>query len=445
MAKTLTTRVVKAISLLGSTQALNMLCSIVRGKMLASLVGPPGVALMGVLSQTIDFFANVTQLNIRTSAVRDLAVIPPDRRNETIGIVRRVSRTLGWLGLVLMFAFAPLLSQLFFHTTDYTWAFRISSAALLLQAMQGSEHIVLQAEGQYKQIASSGLITAVVGVLIAVPLFWIFRADGIAPSLVGYALISWLAAAWYTRGFKTGSSSSLSLRECFARSRPFIVTGFYLVVASLVSTAVSLAFLVVIQRHMGEVEEGLYNAGNTMLVRYVGVFFIAMSVEFYPRLSSAAVRPRYARLLMTHQAGVCSLMFFPCAIVAMLLTPWLIRLLYNSEFLPMAPYFIYGMVGMMIRPASTVLSYGFLATNKPRPYLLTEVVSSLVGFGFNVAGYLMWGWVGLGLSTAAWYLFDILIIYIVCRRSGTPCFPLRTLLMSLGMAAALLPLAYALC
>ena len=445
MAKTLTAKVVKAISLLGSTQALNMLCSVVRGKLLANIVGPPGVALIGVLNLTIDFFANVTQLNIRTSAVRDLAVVPPDRRGETIGIVRRVSHALGWIGLALMFVFAPLLSFMFFDSTDYTWAFRIAAVALLLQAMQGSELIVLQAQGQYKHIASSGLVTAVIGLLIAIPLFWFLKGDGIAPSLVGYALVSWLAAAWFTRSIRIGSSSSLSLGECFARARPFIVTGFYLVIASLVSIAVSLAFLAVIKRHTGEVEQGLYNAGNTMLIRYVGVFFVAMSVEFYPRLSSAAARPRYARLLMTHQASVCSLMFFPCAIAAMLLTPWLIRLLYNSEFLPMAPYFIYGMVGMMMRPASMVLSYGLLAANKPRPYLLTEVASSLAGFGLNVAGYLMWGWVGLGLSTVAWYLFDILIIYIACRWSDTPCFPLRTLLMSLGMAAVLLPLAYALC
>lgn len=442
MAKTLTARVVKAISLLGSSQMLNMFCGMVRGKLLTIIVGPFGVGLMGVLNQTIELIANITQLNIRTSAVRDLAIIPPDRRGETVGIVRRVSRTLGWLGLLIMFAFAPLLSRLTLDTPDYANAFRIAAVALLLQAMQGSEQIVLQAEGQIKEIASSSLITAISGLLMAIPLFWFFKADGIAPSIVGYGLLGWMISAWYTRRFRSSAASALSLRECFARSRSFIVTGFYLMVVSIVANIVSLAFLAVVKRHMGGVELGLYQAGNTMLVRYVGVFFVALTMEFYPRISAASSRPRYARLLMTHQANICTALFFPCAVAAMLLAPWLIMLLYNSEFLPMSPYFVYGLAGTMLRPASMVLSYGLLAVNKMKPFLFTELLSSAIGFGLCLAGYLTYGWTGLGIASIFWYLADILIIYITCRTINAPTYPVRTLLFSIGCTAILSLLAY---
>ncbi len=445
MAKTLTARVVKAISLLGSSQMLNMFCGMVRGKLLSIIIGPFGVGLMGVLNQTIELVANITQLNIRTSAVRDLAIIPPDRRGETIGIVRRVSRALGWLGLLLMFAFAPLISRLTLDTADYANAFRIAAAALLLQAMQGSEQIVLQAEGKIKEIASSSLITAISGLLMAVPLYWFFKADGIAPSIVGYGLLGWMISAWYTRGYRSSGAASLSLRECFVRSRSFIVTGFYLMVVSIIANIVSLAFLAVVKRHMGGVELGLYQAGNTMLVRYVGVFFVALTMEFYPRISAAASRPRYARLLMTHQSNICTALFFPCAVAAMLLAPWLVKLLYDSDFLPMTPYFVYGLAGMMFRPASMVLSYGLLAVNRMKAFLFTEILSSVIGFSLCVAGFLTYGWVGLGVASVIWYLIDILTIYTTCRVIGSPTFPLRSLLFSIACAAILFLLAFTLC
>ncbi len=441
MAETLTSRVIKATSLLGSTQVINMLCYIVRTKMLTYWVGTIGVGLMGILTLTIELFSNFTQLNIRTTAVRDLAVIPPGQRGETIGIVRRVSTSLGCIGLILMFVLAPLLSRLAFDSEAYAWPFRIASLALLLQALQGSEHIILQAEGRFGQIASSGLIASIAGLLIALPLFLLLKTQGVAPAIVGYALAGWLVAAWFTRGYRS-EARSLSLKQCFIRSRKFIEMGFYTVVAALIGNLISLGFSTFVQRTSGDVALSLYMGGNTMLVRYVGVFFTAIGVEFYPRLSAAINRPRYASLLITHQARVSTFLFLPCGITAILLTPWLIRLLYNEEFLAMSPYFIYGMVGMMMRPASTVLSFGFIAANKAKAYLITEILSSLVGFALNIAGYMIGGWTGLGLATALWYLFDILIIYIAARRIASPVYGIRTLLLSFASTAVMLAIAY---
>lgn len=440
MAKALTARVLKSISVLGSTQMFNMLCSVVRMKMLALWIGPIGVGIMGMFMQSLEFVGTLTQLNIRTSAVRDVAVQPKELRGETIGIVRRVSRALGFLGLLLMFVFAPFFSRFSFGSEDFSWGFRILSAALLLQALQGSELVVLQAEGRFKQIASAGMWSAVIGLAVSLIMFKALGVKGLACVIVAYTLINWAFTAYYTRTFPSGASS-LSLGECFRRSRKFIEMGFYLVVSGLVASAVSYGFMVIVRKTMGETDLGLYQAGNTMLIRYVGVFFTAISFEFYPRLSAASNRPRYSSLIITHQAKVCSLLFFPCAVAAMLLAPWLIRLLYNEEFLPMSPYFLFGMIGMMMRPASMVLSFGFLASSKTRPYLLTEVTSSLVGFALNVGGYLLGAWIGLGIATALWYLFDLLIIYIVCRLTSTPVYPVRTLLMVLGLSILLIPLA----
>ncbi len=442
MAKALTAKVVKAISMLGSTQMFNMLCSVVRMKMLSLWIGPIGVGVMGVLMQTLEMVSNLTQLNIRTTAVRDVAIMPPGQRGETIGIVRRVGRALGLLGLLLMFIFAPLFSQFSFGSSDFSWSFRVLSLALLFGALQGSELVVLQAEGRVNKIASSGLLSAILGLIVALVLFRTLGVGGLAWVLVAYSLFSWLATARHTRSFRS-EASALSLRECFRRSAPFIRMGIFMVISGLVTNAVNLGFLAVVQRTMGSTDLGLYQAGNTMLIRYVGVFFTAISLEFYPRLSAAAGRPRYASLLMTHQTRVCTLLLLPLAAIAILLTPWLIRLLYDEEFLPMAPFFIIGMVGMMLRPASMILSFSFIAANKMRPYLFTEIVSCLVGFGLNIIGFLHGGWVGLGLSFSLWLLFDLLIIYATCRRSATPVFPLRTLGGVLEIALIILLLSVA--
>lgn len=103
MAKALTVRVVKAITMLGSTQGLTMVCSVVRMKILSLLVGPLGVGLMGALTQAADLVSNLTQLNIRTTAVPQLATAPPGQFNAILVCVRRYGRLLGCIGTALMF------------------------------------------------------------------------------------------------------------------------------------------------------------------------------------------------------------------------------------------------------------------------------------------------------------------------------------------------------
>lgn len=442
MAKALTSRVVKAISMLGSTQMVNMLCSVVRNKALAVWVGPIGVAVMGVLMQTLEFMGALTQLEIRTTAVRDVASRPPAQRGEIIGIVRRVGRALGLLGLLLLLLFAPIFSQLMFGSGEYSWAFRILSLALFIQALQGSEIVVLQAEGNFRAIASSSLMGGLLSLGIALILFKTLGINSLAPVLVTYSLMTWLFTARHTRSFRS-AAANLSLRQCFSRSRHYISMGFYLVITSLVTYGINLSFMAIIERTVGSTDLGFYQAGNTMLIRYVGVFFTAITYEFYPRLSAASPRHGHAALIMTHQARTCLLLFFPCAVAAILLAPLLIRLLYSAEYLPMLPYFTLGMVGMMLRPASMILSYSFIAFNKVRPFLFTEIISALAGFALNIAGFLLAGFPGLGLATIAWYLLDLLIIYLTCRHTSTPCYPPRTLLLALLLATLLsLPLLY---
>lgn len=446
MAKALTSRVIKAISMLGSSQMVNMLCSAIRIKALSVWVGPIGVALMGVYMEVLDFMGALTQLNIRVTAVKDVASRPPTQRGEIIGIVRRVGRAMGLLGMALMLIFAPFLSYFMFKSYEYAMGFRILAIALFVQALQGSELVVLQAEGKYRAIASSSLWGGIIGLGVALLLFLTMGVKGLALVIVSYAVITWLFTARHTRSFRS-DASALSLKECFSRSRQYIAMGSFLVISELVAKGVSLTFMSVIEHSVGTTDLGYYQAGTTMLIRYVGVFFSAISYEFYPRLSASSPRHNHASLIMTHQARTCSLLFFPCAIAAVLLTPLLIRLLYSAEYLPMAPYFILGMIGMMMRPASMILSYSFIAFNKVKPYLFTEIISALIGFGLNVTGFLLGGFLGLGLATIAWYFFDLMIIYITCRHTQTPCFAPRTLLLSLLLSlgvsvASLLALHY---
>lgn len=422
MAKALTSRVLKATSLLGSTQGINMICSVVRMKMLALLVGPTGVALFGALTQAADMIGNFTQLNIRTTAVTPLSSAPAGRFGALLLSVRRYSRLLGVVGALLMFVMAPWLAEFTFGNSEFSLAYRIAALSILFVALQGAELICLQATAHYKPIAASGLFTALTGMPVAVALYWGFGINGIAPGLVFYSVMAFFGSWWFTRRVShelPRTEGSYAWRESLRLGFPFLRTGLMLTLMSLANEGVSFLFMAYMG-HEGDTTLGLYQAGYKMVWNYTTVFFMSFALEFYPRLSKAIHNRRHASLMITHQAIISSGLVALGAAAVCGLSPWLMPLLYSGEFAGAVPYVMWGMVGMAFRPLSITMSYSFLAANRTKVYCLTEVTSSVCGLGLNIAGYSLGGFAGLGLATAAWMALDLLIMLGAARLAGAP-------------------------
>ena len=70
----LTVRVLSAIAMLGSAQAVNIICSVIRAKLIAVWLGPVGVGLNTILVNGSNLVSTATQLNLRDSSVRDLSL-----------------------------------------------------------------------------------------------------------------------------------------------------------------------------------------------------------------------------------------------------------------------------------------------------------------------------------------------------------------------------------
>lgn len=420
-----------------------MLCSIVRTKVLAVVVGMTGVGLFGAVSLAADMIGQFTQLNIRTSAVPALVAARADRFNEMLISVRRCGRLLGIVGTVLMFLLAPLLSESVFGSGEYTWAYRITAISLLFVALQGSELVVLQATSRYKPIAAAGLFTALAGMPLAVALYYWLGVDGVAPGILAYSVLAFAGTRWFTRHHRPAGPKP-AWRSSLRLGYGFVKVGILLTLTTLTTLGVNYAFMAFMGNN-GTEALALYQAGYKMVWSYTAVFFMAFSMEFYPRLSKVTHNSRFASLLISHQAVVSSGVVSVGAVAIVVLTPWLLPLLYTGEFSGATAYVRWGMVGMAFRPLSLAMSYSFLACGRSRVYCATEILSALCGLALNVCGYRLAGFLGLGLATAAWMLLEVVIMLVAARLSRAPFPTLRSLALSLlaPLPALLLSLALA--
>ena len=140
-----TTRVIKALSLFSGVQAVGIIVSIVRTKLVALWIGTTGVGLLSLYSLAMQLIATATQFNINQSAVRDISRSQTDdARTTAVAMIRRIAIVLGIGGALLTMALSPLLSIIVFGDTTHTIPFLILASLLPLMAVTAAENAIMQ-------------------------------------------------------------------------------------------------------------------------------------------------------------------------------------------------------------------------------------------------------------------------------------------------------------
>ena len=76
--------ILKAISIFGGTQVYGIVISIIRTKVMALLLGPSGVGLLGLYNAAISLISGFTSFGIDISGARKIALIANTKSDENL-------------------------------------------------------------------------------------------------------------------------------------------------------------------------------------------------------------------------------------------------------------------------------------------------------------------------------------------------------------------------
>ena len=189
--------ILKAMGIFGGVQVLNILCSLVRNKLVALWIGPAGVGLFALFNQALEMINIATNLGVRNSSVRDISQAVEKREEGLISriliVVRRWSLWLGLGGALITMALAPALSRMSFGDYSHLWYYVALSAAVLFMALTNGEYAVLQGLSKQKRLARVTVSGTVSGLLISIPMFYYLGEDSVLPSIIAYAFCLMIA------------------------------------------------------------------------------------------------------------------------------------------------------------------------------------------------------------------------------------------------------------
>ena len=182
----------KATSIFGGVQVFNIFIAIIRSKIVAVLLGPIGIGIVGLLNAVLAIISSLTNFGIGVSAVKNVAAAHGKGDEARIAIIIKVLNRVVWitglLGMLVTIILSPWLSQLTFGNRDYTLAFILISISLLFKQLTSGQLALLQGMRKLKDLAKANLYGNALGLLIILPVYYKLGMDGIVPVIIITAL-----------------------------------------------------------------------------------------------------------------------------------------------------------------------------------------------------------------------------------------------------------------
>jgi len=409
-------QIMKATSIFGGVQVINIIIQIIRSKFIAVLLGPAGIGINNLLNSTTGLIAGFTSFGLGTSAVKRISEAFGNGNVEKAAVIITVLKRLVWLtgflGAIITFVFSSWLSVLTFGNSEYSLAFRWISITLLLNQISLGQTVALRGMRKINLMAKSSLSGSFFGLFVSVPIYYVWGIDGIVPAIIVSSIIS-LLRSWYFFNKVKLVKVQVPKETTLLEGKQMLALGFMLSLTSLYVMVKNYGIRIYLSHEGGLEIVGFYSAAFVIVNSYVGMVFSAMSTDYFPRLSAVANDTIKSRELMNQQAEIAVLILAPIIIIFIVCINWVIVLLYSNKFLPISQMVQFAMLGTLFKAISWSIAYIFLAKGARKIFLFNELIGGTVTLFFQLGGYYFGGLTGMGIGFMLGYLYYLVQVYIV--------------------------------
>lgn len=398
---------------------ITLVIGLARVKVLAVLIGPIGVGLVGTYDVLVMMAIYVFGLGVQASGVRQVAIASskhdPEKTARTIATLRRLSWSLGLLGTLVVGASAWAISRITFKDPRHGLDILVLSPAIFLSSIYYGGLSIVQGCQRISDLAKITVLSAISQAVSLIGLVFLFGERGIALSFVVSGGFSLIICRWIIKGIalpKIPSSWASSIDD----SRTFIKLGLGLTYALLFSTLVTYATRTLIARNLGLESVGIYLCAYSLSGKFIGFLLDAMQTDFYPRLSAVAHDHEGFNRLVNQQTEIVLLMATPGLLATLALAPWLVRLFYSGAFDGATVLLRWFIIGCLVRVIYAPIGFVQLAKGRSLLYFASEVFISLSSFAATFVLLKAFGLRGAAASYLASNLLQTIVLLAISRR-----------------------------
>lgn len=409
--------IVKVFSLTSISTLVRMLTGMISVKIVASVIGPAGVALVGQLNNFSTIVLNLSSCGINGGITKYVA----EYRNDKERIVSYVStafRITAYCSLItgfLMIVLHRYISNLIMLSDEYGYVFIIFGFTILLYAFNNMLTSILNGYKEFKIFVKLNIISTLVGLVFSVSLVLLYGVKGALVSAVTYQSVMIFVSFWMLRKLPWFNWSYFSKKIDSNISKEY----FQYSVMTLVSIAVvpiSQMFLrgYVISEISSEAA-GCWEGMNRISNMYLSVITSSFGVYYLPRLSELHDNKSLHNEIIKSYKVIVPLLLGGLTFVY-IIRSYVINILFTPEFASMKDLFIWQQIGDFFKISSWLLAYLMVAKSKTILYTFTEILASSLYVIFGVIFVRLNGVVGITQAYMINYIIYMGVMAIAFRK-----------------------------
>ena len=412
-------QILKTTSLFGGVQLLTISIAIIRTKLIAVFIGSTGMGIIALLNSAIGIIGGLSGLGIEASAVKHIST---DYKNEdlntvsvTVSIIKKLALVTGIMGSVVMLLFSKWLSLITFGNTEQMYSFMLLSIVLLFKHLTTAELAILQGLRKMRLLAKANLYGNIGGLLVSIPLYYFYGIDAVVPTIIGISISTLFFSFYYSKKVQI-KKKNIPKAQFINEGKRIVKLGFMLTLSGLFTLLTTYLIQIYVSKQGGLEQVGFYNAGFTLLNSYVGIIFTVMSTDYFPRLASICDHNEAVRTSVTQQSFFSILLITPIIILFLTLIPFIVKVVFTTEFAAIIPMVCFGILAMLFRAVSWSMGYILIAKGDSKMFLKTAIGFNAISLFLNVLGYYFYGLEGLGFSFLVYYFIHFVGLKIITKK-----------------------------
>lgn len=415
--------ILRSSSVIGAAQLVNVVTNLIKIKFVAVLLGAAGVGLAGLFGSLMQTASTIAGMGFATVGTRQVAAAD----GEDGGIaLNRIRRSLMWGTIILALAGGAgfwLARQWVaeFALGDTTRADEVGWLGLgvALSVAAGSQSAMLTGLRRIGDLARLQLMAGVSAAIIGVLAIWQLGEPGVIVMVLVAPAVTFLLGHWFVARLPQQAGPRLRFGDFSRDFRTLAGLGFAVMISALAGIFSQTLVRVLVQQELGMAALGNFQAAFTISVTYLGFVLGAMGTDYFPRLSAVIGEPQSAARLVNEQTEIALLLCGPVLVTLIGVAPWVIPLLYSSDFAHSVDVLRWFLLADILKVISWPLGFALLAGGAGRPYFFAELTGAAV---FVAAAYMLlplWGVSGAGFAALALYAVYLpLVLWLVRSRLG---------------------------
>ena len=405
------TDILKVFTYTSLSTIVKMFTGFISVKVVAIIIGPSGIALLGQLYSFSAIALTLASGGINLGITKYISEYKDDD-SELRNLMSSAFKITLFSSLVcglLMLIFNSYLSKKIFLTSEYNFVFIVFGFSVILYAFNMMLLSILNGYKDFKNFVKINIANSIIGLGLTLISVFIFGLKGALVAAISYQSVMFFVTIWMLRDYQWldrmyffGVVKSKILKQYFHYSLMAIASAATVPIAQILIRGYVI-------KNLSIEDAGYWEAMNQLSNMYLMVIISSLSIYFLPTLARLKNKLELKKEILKVYKVIMPLLFIGLGLV-FLFRNIIINLVFSKEFMPMSDLFIWQLVADFFKIAGWILAFNMLAKSMTIAFISTEIIFSSI---FIINSYLLVNLGGSVIGVTQAYLINKVLYFIL--------------------------------